>query len=134
MAKITIAGDSAVITSSQTLEDIKTLEKYNPKALKLVETNDDGEREEVFRVCSTTGKGSINSYGASFGSTTHDDQKLATITVELPAGIANAKEYAAERFGAAIMLLNKIEGQFRGALDTVAAEREQVMQNITVAG
>ena len=33
MAKIIIAGDAAVIQSSAKFEDIKTLEKYNPKSL-----------------------------------------------------------------------------------------------------
>mgnify|MGYP007049942276 CR=1 FL=1 len=31
MAKITIAGDAAVVTSAMKLEDIKTIEKYRPK-------------------------------------------------------------------------------------------------------
>ena len=35
MAKITIAGDAAVVTSAMKLEDIKTIEKYRPKELVL---------------------------------------------------------------------------------------------------
>lgn len=31
MAKITIAGDAAVVTSAMKLEDIKTIEKYRPQ-------------------------------------------------------------------------------------------------------
>ena len=42
MAKITIAGDSIVITSSKTLAAIKDLEKYRPKALRLYERDEDG--------------------------------------------------------------------------------------------
>jgi len=45
MAKITIAGSSIVITSSKTLDAIKTLEKYRPSALVLTEINDDGKKE-----------------------------------------------------------------------------------------
>lgn len=134
MAKITIAGDSIVVTSTATLETIKTLEKYAPKALRLVEKNDDDQKEEVFRVSSTTRKGSINSFGASFGSVTHDDQKLATITVEIPAGTTDAVEYAAETLGTAIIALNKVEAQFTPALETVAADKRKVLENITVAG
>lgn len=134
MAKITIAGDSVVITSSATLEQIKMLEKYNPKALRLVEKNDDGEKEETFRVCSTSGRGSINAYGASFGSTTHDAEKLATITMEIPAGTADAVNYVAEKFGAAIIALNKVEGQFAPAAAAVADEKAKVLAAITVAG
>ena len=36
MAKIVIAGDAVVITSALKLEDIKTIAKYNPKALTLM--------------------------------------------------------------------------------------------------
>lgn len=43
MAKITIAGDAVVITSSLKLDDIKTIAKYRPKALTLM-GGDDGQR------------------------------------------------------------------------------------------
>lgn len=132
MAKITIVGDAMVVTSSKTLEDIKTLEKYAPKALSLFEVDENGVREEVFRVGSTSGKGNINEYGASFSSVTHDDEKLATITLGIPAGVANAKEYVAEAVGAAVVNLNKVEAQFEAALEQVKADKEAVMANIEV--
>lgn len=65
MAKITIAGDSIVITSSKTLEAIKDLEKYRPKALRLYERDEDGSKTEVFRVASGS-TGVINGNGAVF--------------------------------------------------------------------
>lgn len=133
MAEIIIAGDAIVVTSAKTLEDIKTLEKYNPKALRLFETNDDGKKEEVFCVGSTCGYGSINQYGASFGSVTHDDQKLATITMCVPRGTVDAVEYAAETIGMAVVMLNKVEEQFEEALAKVAADKATVRENITVA-
>lgn len=131
--KITIAGDSIVVTSSKTLADIKKLEKYAPKALALVEKNDDGEKEEIFRVSSTNGTGSINQYGASFGSVTHDDKKLATITMSIPQGVEDAVKYAAEVVGKAGMLLNRVEAQFDGALKSVDDEMQQILDNIKVA-
>lgn len=133
MAKITIAGDAVVITSTQKLEDIKLLEKYRPKALCLYETGENGKKEEVFKVGSTTGEGAISMYGASFGSTTHDEEKLATITMTLPRGVADAKQYVADAVGVAILNLNKVEAQFAEALADVTAEKETVMENITVA-
>ena len=133
MAKITIAGDSYVITSAKTLEDIKALEKYRPKALQLIETADDGSKECVFCVGSTNGNGSINAYGASFGSVTHDDRKLATITMPLPRDCGDAKKWVAEKVGVAILQLNKVEAQFAEALTAVKAEQDKVMENITVA-
>lgn len=133
MAKITIAGDAMVITSSQTLEAIKTLEKYRPKALCLYETGENGKKEEVFKVCATAGEGSINQYGASFGSVSHDDEKLATITLPIPRGTQDAVEYAAEKVGVAIINLNKVEEQFAEALADVETEKAAVRENITVA-
>ena len=105
MAKITIVGDAMVITSSKKLEDIKLLEKYRPKALCLYETNEDGKKEEVFKVGSTNGEGAINKYGASFASVTHDEEMLATITMPIPQGVADAIEYAAEKVGMAVINL-----------------------------
>ena len=133
MAKITIAGDAIVITSSQKLEDIKLLEKYRPKALSLFETGENGKKDEVFKVGSTTGEGGITQFGASFGSTTHDDEKFATITMSLPRGVTDAKKYVADTVGVAILNLNKVEAQFAEALAEVVAEKAAVMENITVA-
>lgn len=133
MAKVTIVGDAMVVTSIAKLEDIKTLEKYAPKALSLFEKDEDGKKEEVFRVSTTTGDGSIGEFGASFASVTHDEAKLATITMCIPKGITDAKEYAAETIGKAVMALNKVEAQFKAALEGVEAEKKAVRENITIA-
>lgn len=133
MAKIVIAGDAIVITSNQKLEDIKLLEKYRPKALCLYETGENGKKEEVFKVGSTTGEGTISQYGASFGSTTHDEDKLATITMTLPRNVTDAKQYVADAIGVAILNLNKVEAQFAAALADVVSEKAAVMENISIA-
>jgi hypothetical protein len=133
MAKIIIAGDSIVVTSARTLEEIKTLEKYRPKALRLFEADEEGKNVEVFRIASTLGKGSINQYGASFGSATHDEEKLATITLSLPSEVEDAKEYAAETVGGAVMSLNKVEEQFAAALAEIESDKAKVLENITIA-
>ena len=75
MAKITIAGDAAVVTSAMKLEDIKTIEKYRPKEL-VLKGGEDG-KEPIFAVGTTNGAGNINAFGASFGAETRDDEKLA---------------------------------------------------------
>lgn len=133
MAGILIAGDAMVITSSQKLEDIKTLEKYMPKALSLYETDEDGKRKEVFKVGSTEGRGDINQFGASFGSASHDENGYATITMCIPPDVIDAVAYASEKVGYAVVKLNQVEEQFAQALEAVQAQREQVLQNITVA-
>lgn len=132
MAKITIAGDAIVVTSSKSLEALKNLEEYRPKALRLFEDNDDGKKEEVFRVETTADSGSISQYGASFASATHDEAKLATITMRIPDGTEDAVEYAARLVGKAVILLNRVEAGIDEALASVEAEKAEIRDNITV--
>lgn len=132
MAKITIAGDAVVVTSTMKLEDIKTIEKYRPKALILM-GGEDG-KEQIFRIGTTDKVGSMNTIGASFGSKTYDDQELACITMCVGSDITgNVKEWVADRLGSAIINLNKLEESLPAVLDEIAAEKAKVMDNITVA-
>ena len=129
MARIIIAGDSMVVESAHTLETLKTLEKHNPKALTLL---DDDGKTVIFKVGTTTGKGSINTYGASFGSASKNDDKKAIITMDLPADIADAMSYAEDAVGTAIIKLNAVEAQFGAALASVAEEKATIRESITV--
>lgn len=132
MAKITIAGDAIVITSSMKLEDIKTIEKYRPKSLTLM-GGEDG-KEAIFAIGTTDGPGNINTYGASFGRESRDDDKLACITMCITTGLAgDVKEWVADKLGGAIISLNKLEGQLPAVLEEIAEEKATVMENITVA-
>ena len=132
MAKITIAGDSIIVTSGKSLAALRTLEEYRPKALRLVETDENGKKEEIFRVETAAANGSINQNGATFASETHDEDKKATITIPIPAGIEDVKAYAAKLVGKAVVRLNKIEASIDEALREVEAENAEVMANITV--
>lgn len=133
MAKITITGDALVITSSAKMETLKKLEKYAPKALSLFEKDEEtGKKQEVFKVA-TGGMSSASVYGITFAGTTHGEDKLATVTVMIPTGVEDAKEYAAEHYGATVLNLNKIEEQFAAALAEVDANKAAIMENITVA-
>lgn len=129
MAKIIIAGDAMVVESGYTLETIKTLENYRPKALVLYE--EDG-KTEAFKVGTTNGDGTINAFGASFGSASKNGEKKAIITMKLPADTADAKAYAEKTVGTAIINLNKVEAQFADALAAVEAEKETIRESITV--
>ena len=131
MSKITIAGDAVVITSSMKLEDIKTIEKYRPKALVLM-GGEDG-KDPVFAIDTTEGTGSISEYGASFGRESHDDEKLATITMCLGTDASDVKDWVADKIGGAIISLNKLEEQLPAVLAEIAEEKARVMESITVA-
>lgn len=134
MAKILIAGDMAVITSSKKLEDIKTLEKYSPKSLSLMEPDENGKPVEVFRIASTEGAGSINPYGACFGSVTRNPENpgLAVITMPLPRDLEDPIGYVSDTIGSAVVKLNKIEEGINLALATVKAQKDQILANIEV--
>ena len=132
MAKITIAGDAIIVTSGKSLKALKTLEEYRPKALRLIETDENGKKEEIFRVEPAAAAGSITQTGATFASETHDEAKLAPITSPVPAGTENVIDYAAKLVGKAVVRLNKVEAGIDDALAEVEAENAEVMANITV--
>jgi hypothetical protein len=132
MAKIVIAGDAVVVTSSLKLEEIRTVEKYRPNEL-VLKGGEDG-KEPIFAIGVTDGCGNINEVGASFGRETHDEEKLASITMCTGAGITgDIKEWVAERIGGAIIKLNKLEEKLPAVLEEIEAEKAEVMSNITVA-
>ena len=104
MATITIAGNSYVVTSTVSMTDLELVKKHRPKALKIV---DEETKEELFAV--GVGGNSISDYGISFSGVTNDEKKLATVTMSIPSDVEDAKEYVAEKTGAAVVNLNRIE-------------------------
>lgn len=131
MAKIVIAGDAVVVTSALKMEDLRTIEKYRPNEL-VLKGGEDG-KEPVFAIGTTDGPGSINSVGASFGRETHDANKLATITMCTGNVSGDIKEWVTDRLGSAIISLNQLEAKLPAVLAEIAAQKETVMSNITVA-
>lgn len=132
MAKIVIAGDAVVVTSSLKLEDIRTIAKYRPKEL-VLKGGEDG-KEPIFAIGVTEGCGNINEVGASFGRETHDEEKLASITMCTGVGTTgDIKEWVADRIGGAIINMNKLEEKLPAVLEEIETEKAEVMSNITVA-
>lgn len=132
MAKIIVAGEAVVITSSMKLTDLETIKKYNPKALVLM-GGEDG-KEPVFCIGVNRGKaGSINQFSVDFGAETRDDKKLATMTLMTSGVTGDVKEFVADKYGAALMLLNKLEATLPAALEAIAADKKAILENITVS-
>jgi hypothetical protein len=128
MAKVTIAGNSFVITSDIALSDLETVQKYRPSALALV---DEETKETYFKV--GIGSSSANDHGISFGGVTNDDKKLATATLPIPADVEDAKEYVLDKAGLALANLGKVEAGIKGALEDIKKERETIAANIKVS-
>ncbi len=132
MAKVVIAGDAVVVTSSLKLDDLLTIAKYRPEALVLRGGEDN--KEKLFCISANKrGIGEINKYGATFGSESHDDARLATITLSLSVTEDDAKEVIADALGSALTNLSKIEATLPEVLEQIADEKAAVMETITVA-
>lgn len=130
-ATIKVVGGVAVVESGAKLETIQKVAKYRPDALTLFKGTGK-DKEEVFKVgAAKAGTGSINQYGASYGTATSADGK-ATITLVIPDGTSDPKAWVMEKVGAAILNLNKVEAQFEGAIDEIDTELTAIEGNITV--
>ena len=131
MARITVAGESVVVTSAITLENYRMIAKYRPAKL-VLKGGDDG-KEPIFAVgVATNPRGSINKMGAEFGSEAHDGTGRATITFDLHQTDGDVKEAVAEKVGAAIIYLNKLEETLPDVVNEIAAEKAAVLENISV--
>ena len=132
MAKVTIAGNAVVITSSMKLADLATIKKYRPKALRLM--GGENNKEELFVVdVGTSGNGGLNNVGAAFCSATHDDAKKACITINLDGVQGDVKEYVADKYGKALIHLNALEETLPAVLTAITAQKADIMANIAVA-
>lgn len=129
MANVYIKGDAAIITSTVTLENLKNVSKYAPKALTLL--GGDDNKEEVFKVLvGKSGAGSINAWGATFAPATRDHEGKATITLMVPACVEKAKEWVVNELGGALMNLKAIEEKLPEVIAKIAADKKAVEDSI----
>lgn len=132
MATIKVVGDVVVITSALKLDDLLMVQKYRPEALTIM-GGDDG-KTPVFRIEARSGcPGSVSLYGITFGSAGYSDSGLATVVLPLsvPDG-ADVKDYVADKYGAAIANLSKLEGTVPAVLTAVNTERTALKSAITI--
>ena len=130
-ATVKVVGDAMVLTSGVAFDDIKKVAKYRPESLILKGGKDN--KEELFRIGVTTGKGSVNQYGVSFAKESRGEQGFAQLTIMLPDGAKDVKEYVSDTYGRAILMLNKIEETFPAVLGEINTEKARVEAVITVA-
>ena len=124
-ATIKVVGQTAVIESGFTPEEIAEVAKYRGRVLTLVDTD---TKEPVFAVALSKGKGCINNNGAEFGAGASKDGK-AIITLDIPVG-QDAKKYLEESVGVSILYLQKIEEGIPAALESIKAEKDKVLGTI----
>lgn len=135
MSKITVHGESVVVTSSVKMEELETVKKYRPDALILYKGEGEA-REPVFKISiGTAGNGSIDSYGAVFTGTARDGSGQANLTMFLkhvPTDV-DIKGFVADMLGGALAKLNELEATLPAVLQEIAADRAQVMSAIEIA-
>lgn len=133
MAKIQVAGNAVVFSSSMKLKDLEMIAKYDPQALML--KNDD---EEIVFMCNVLPGvvGDVANEYVVFGMESMDDSKVATVTKMLGGTFETQeklKELLADKMGAALNAMNKLEEALPAALEKVKADREAVMGAIEIA-
>lgn len=127
MAKVTIAGNSFVVASEISMEDLETVKKYRPAALAIT---DPETKETLFKV--GIGSSSVNDYGISFGGVSNDEDRLALATLSIPSDVEDAKAYVLDTAGLAISNLNKVEEGIAEALEEIRIERSIIAESIDV--
>ena len=128
MAKVIIADNSFVVTSTVSFADLVTVKKYRSAALAIT---DPETKETLFKV--GIGSCSLSDYGISFGGVSNDDTKMATATLSIPADVEDAKEYVLDKAGFALVNLEKVEAGIAEVLDEIRAERNSIAESIRVS-
>ncbi len=131
MAKIVIAGDEVVVTSAMKLEGHQDHREVSSQGAR-----PEGRRGWQGAHLRCRHHSWCREYQRSWRilrSENRDDDKLACITLFLDGVTGDVKDWVADRLGAAIINLNKLEEKLPTVLEEIAAEKATVMSNITVA-
>ena len=128
MAKVTIAGNSYVITSTVSREDLETVKKYCPSALTITDAE---TKETLFKV--GLGPDSLSDYGINFGGVSNDDAKMATATLHIPPDVEDKTEYVLDKAVMSLVNLDKIETGIAKVLEDIRIQRDYIIESITVS-
>lgn len=121
MAKVSIHGQSAVLTSGVKMAELEKIQKYEPQMLNL--TDDKGK---VLFGVSTGKEGSISRYGVCFNDT--DNKGFARLTI---CGIST-KEEVVDTFGKSLLHLNELEALLGDRLSTLNGTLAAIEESIKV--
>ena len=127
MAKIIVAGKAVVVEMSETLENLKLIEKYRPEALKLM--GGEENKEEIFRIVPRGN--SLNKFGA--GVSDASPAGMATITLINDYEGEDFKGFIADEYGLAISRLKELENNITGIAADIVKERKEFIEGIQFA-
>ena len=126
-------GQALVITLETKLDDLKRAAKYAPKAMYLFGEDDEGHTAVRFgvQVVNKPITGSLNKYGATFGSCNADG--FAQITLPLQGVEAEKRRGTViDLYGKAMFDLAEVETNVAAALDTIDTQIASVVENMEV--
>lgn len=130
-AAIQIHGGACVIESAMKLADLKKIAKYRPEALTLYK-GEGRDKEPEFTISNMfAGTGNIGTFGACFG-TQATESGNATIVMVVPDNVTDAKEWAKDTIGVAILKLNELESTLNVTMNLIDDEIDAIESNITV--
>ena len=133
MANVKVLGDALILTSAIKLEDIKLIEKTNPRALSLY-GEEDGHEVALFSIgtSKTAGfPGCVTKSGITFSKASRDGG-FAQMTFKVPEGEGDLKELVAEMIGVPLMNLNKIEAYLPDVLEDIGAAKAEMLDCIEI--
>lgn len=129
MAKTKIFGDAIVITSTLKLDELKSVAKYHKEKLSLYGGEDGKELLFGVRVA-PSGMGTLSEVGACFAPASRIEGGYATITMTVPAGVADAKKWMVDEFGGALMKLAELEEKLPAVVASIVAAEKAVADSI----
>ena len=128
-AEATVIANALIVTSALKLEDLETIKKYRPKALRMYEKDEDGMKSEVFRLDVKDGTGEISKIAVVYGKTT-DAEGRARLTMAVDPVDPEAIK---DKYGPALVTLAKLEETLAGVALEIAAEKADIESRITFA-
>ena len=128
MSAIVITGNTLTLKSDVTLETVKKLAKYRPSALKLV----DDKEKLVFKAgIAAEGTGTVAEMAVYFAPYTNDAAGKAVVTIAIPAGVKDVKDWAADMIAPCYKKLEALEAQMTGAEAEVDTAKAEMVERIT---
>ena len=126
--KTTIVMNECVISSELTMEQLKKVEKFQPKKLEVI----DPETKGIMFKVATGERGSVGVYGITFNAETAEGKKAAVKIPVCGESVAEKKAYIAENYGAALALLKAMEEGLATACKEIEDELKEIAEGISV--
>lgn len=125
MAKVKIVGNTVVVESEFTPEELKTVEKSDPEVLILYDA-----RKEPDFVVTTKGCGCIGRRGVCFDGVGANGK--ACVAIPFDRGDASPEKWVEDNIGISVLKLNKVEDQVADVIRELTAKMNDLISNIQI--